>query len=111
MTATRLDLDNPWVPWVVNSIQRTTAKTPALLPNFGGSLPNDVFSEVLGLPTIWIPHSYPACSQHAPDEHLLASVAREALQIMTGLFWDLAEAGGAVLGLRFASGIEKRSGT
>jgi acetylornithine deacetylase/succinyl-diaminopimelate desuccinylase-like protein len=111
MTATRLDLDNPWVPWGVNSIQRTTAKTPALLPNFGGSLPNDVFSDVLGLPTIWIPHSYPACSQHAPDEHLLASVAREALQIMTGLFWDLAEDGGAVLGLRFAPGIGGRSET
>jgi acetylornithine deacetylase/succinyl-diaminopimelate desuccinylase-like protein len=91
MTATRLDLDNPWVPWVVKSIQRTTAKTPALLPNFGGSLPNDVFLDVLRVPTIWIPHSYPACSQHAPDEHLLASVAREALQIMAGLFWDFAE--------------------
>jgi len=91
MTATRLDLDNLWVPWVVKSIQRTTAKTPALLPNFGGSLPNDVFLDVLRVPTIWIPHSYPACSQHAPDEHLLASVAREALQIMAGLFWDFAE--------------------
>ena len=27
---------------------------------------------VLGLPTLWVPHSYPACSQHAPGEHLLA---------------------------------------
>jgi hypothetical protein len=41
-----------------------------------------------------VPHSYPACSQHAPDEHLLADVAREGLLIMTGLFWDLGEAGG-----------------
>lgn len=55
----------------------------------GGTLPNDVFADVLGLPTLWVPHSYPACSQHAPDEHLLGSVAREALQIMAGLFWDL----------------------
>jgi acetylornithine deacetylase/succinyl-diaminopimelate desuccinylase-like protein len=37
----------------------------------------------------------PACSQHAPDEHLLVPVAREALAIMTGLFWDLGEAGSA----------------
>jgi hypothetical protein len=44
---------------------------------------------VLGPPTIWVPHFYPACSQRAPNEHMLASVAREGLQIMTGLFWDL----------------------
>ncbi|MFX8071244.1 hypothetical protein ABTK88_19175, partial [Acinetobacter baumannii] len=57
---------------------------------------NDVFADILGLPTIWVPHSYPACSQHAPNEHLLGSVAREALQIMAGLFWDLGEEGQAV---------------
>ncbi len=45
---------------------------PAILPNLGGSLPNDIFSEILGLPTIWVPHSYPGCSQHAPNEHLPA---------------------------------------
>jgi len=46
-------------------------------------------ADVLGLPTGWVPHSYPACSQHAPNEHLLGSVAREGLAIMTGVFWDL----------------------
>jgi hypothetical protein len=39
---------------------------------------NDAFAEILGLPMIWIPHSYPGCSQHAPNEHLLAPLAREA---------------------------------
>ncbi|MDE2613043.1 MAG: M20 family metallopeptidase [Burkholderiales bacterium] len=89
--ATRLAPDNPWVRWALASIEHTTAKAPVLLPNLGGSLPNDVFADILGLPTLWVPHSYPACSQHAPDEHLLVPVAREALEIMTGLFWDLAE--------------------
>jgi acetylornithine deacetylase/succinyl-diaminopimelate desuccinylase-like protein len=93
MAATRLDPDNPWVHFTLASIERSTGQTPVLLPNLGGSLPNDVFADTLGLPTIWIPHSYAACSQHAPDEHLLAPIAREALQIMAGLFWDLGEAG------------------
>jgi acetylornithine deacetylase/succinyl-diaminopimelate desuccinylase-like protein len=92
-TATRLDPDDPWVGWALASIARTTGKKPALLPNLGGSLPNDVFADILGLPTIWVPHSYPSCSQHAPDEHLLAPLAREALQIMAGLFYDLGEDG------------------
>jgi acetylornithine deacetylase/succinyl-diaminopimelate desuccinylase-like protein len=89
--ATRLDPEHPWVRFAADSIARTTGNAPAILPNLGGSLPNDIFADVLGLPTVWIPHSYAGCAQHAPNEHLLASVAREALQIMAGLWWDLGD--------------------
>lgn len=89
--ASRTDLGSPWIKWTANSIRQTTGKEPAVLPNFGGSLPNDVFSDLLGLPTIWLPHSYPGCSQHASDEHILLPVTEEALHIMAGLFWDLGD--------------------
>ena len=89
--ASRTDFDSPWIKWAASSIEKTTGKAPAVLPNFGGSLPNDVFSDTLGLPTIWVPHSYPGCSQHAPDEHILLGVTEEALGIMAGLFWDLGD--------------------
>ncbi len=89
--ATRLDPDDPWVQWAIGSIAQTTGKPVAVLPNLGGTLPNEVFADILGLPTIWVPHSYPACSQHAPNEHLLGPVVREGLQMMAGLFWDLGE--------------------
>jgi acetylornithine deacetylase/succinyl-diaminopimelate desuccinylase-like protein len=91
MNATRLDPDNPWVRFTLASLQRSSGQVPVLLPNLGGSLPNDVFADILGLPTVWIPHSYAACQQHAPDEHLLLPVVRSALQLMAGLFWDLGE--------------------
>ncbi|MCC6210391.1 MAG: M20 family metallopeptidase [Burkholderiales bacterium] len=91
--ATRLDPKHPWVVWVKNSLEKTSRKPTAVLPNLGGSLPNDVFSETLGLPTVWIPHSYASCSQHAPNEHLLAPIAREALRLMAGVMWDLGEPG------------------
>lgn len=93
MAATRLDPEHPWARWAIASLEATSGKAVAVLPNLGGSLPNDVFSEVLGLPTIWVPHSYAACSQHAPNEHILEPVSREALQLMTGLFWDLGAGG------------------
>ncbi|ANF57852.1 M20 family metallopeptidase [Halotalea alkalilenta] len=89
--ATRTDPDNAWTRLVVASIKRTTGKEPAVQPNFGGSLPNEVFAETLGMPTIWIPHSHPSCSQHAPDEHMMVSVAKEAAEMMAGLFWDIGE--------------------
>lgn len=93
MHATRLDPDHPWVRWAAASLARTTGKKPAILPNLGGSLPNDVFSDILGMPTLWVPHSYASCSQHAPDEHALQSIIQEGLAAMTGLFWDMGEAG------------------
>ncbi|MEO5797027.1 MAG: M20 peptidase family dipeptidase, partial [Rhodoferax sp.] len=92
-----LDPDSPWVRWGMASIERSTGSRPALLPNLGGSLPNDVFAETLGLPTLWVPHSYPACSQHAPNEHILVDTTRESLQVMAGLFWDLAEQGADIM--------------
>ena len=92
--ATRLDVDDPWVEWASGSIARSVGQTPTVLPNLAGSLPNDVFADLLGLPTLWVPHSYAACAQHAPNEHLLAPVVREGLQLMAGLFWDLGEPNG-----------------
>jgi acetylornithine deacetylase/succinyl-diaminopimelate desuccinylase-like protein len=91
--ASRLDPADPWVTWAAQSIERTTGHAPVILPNLGASLPNDIFMDVLALKTIWVPHSYAGCSQHAPDEHLLAPIAREGLGLMAGLFWDLGEPG------------------
>ena len=91
--ATRTDPDHPWAQWAAASLKRSTNQPVAVLPNTGGSLPNDVFSEVLGLPTVWVPHSYLGCSQHAPNEHLPLLLARDGLMLMAGLYWDLGEGG------------------
>jgi acetylornithine deacetylase/succinyl-diaminopimelate desuccinylase-like protein len=89
--ASRLDPADAWVIWTKQSLARTAGHAPTILPNLGGSLPNDVFADVLHLKTLWVPHSYAGCSQHAPNEHLLAPIAREGLGLMAGLFWDLGD--------------------
>lgn len=91
--ATRLDPDHPWVTFVADSLTRTAGRAPHILPNLAGSLPNDAFADILGLPTVWVPHSYRGCSQHAPNEHVLKPVCRDALRSMAGVFWDLGEGG------------------
>ncbi|MFY7961995.1 MAG: M20 family metallopeptidase [Elsteraceae bacterium] len=90
--ATRLDPEHPVVEWAARSVEASLGRAPARLPNLGGTLPNDCFSDTLSLPTIWVPHSYAGCRQHAPDEHALKSIMREGMAMMTGLFWDLGEA-------------------
>ncbi|GAA2105010.1 M20 family metallopeptidase [Brevibacterium salitolerans] len=89
MDATRLSPESPWARLAMDSIAATTGAEASLVPNLAGTIPNGAFSDVLGLPTVWIPHSHPGCAQHAPDEHMLAPLAREAMGIMAGLFWDL----------------------
>ena len=91
--ATRLDPSHPWVQFVTASIERTTGQPPHVLPNLAGSLPNDSFVDILGLPTVWVPHSYRGCSQHAPNEHVLKSLSRDALRVMAGVFWDVGAGG------------------
>jgi acetylornithine deacetylase/succinyl-diaminopimelate desuccinylase-like protein len=85
--ATRLDPEDEWVQFTAASIERTSKRKPAILPNLGGTLPNDIFSEVLGLRTIWVPHSYPGCSQHGPNEHLPLNILLDGLRLMTGLYY------------------------
>lgn len=89
--ASRTEPDHPWVKQVVASMHRTFDKPPAVIPSMGGSICNDLFTDLLGLPAIWIPHSYAGCSQHAPDEHILMPVMESALTLMTGLYWDIGE--------------------
>ena len=89
--ATRTEPDHPWAEFVRGSVQRSTNAKPAIIPSMGGSICNDIFTDELGLPAIWIPHSYTACSQHAPDEHILMSLSKSALEMMAGLYWDIGD--------------------
>ena len=89
--ATRTEPDHPWAAFVAGSLQRSANVKPAIVPQMGGSICNDVFTEILGIPTIWIPHSYASCSQHAPDEHVLMPLCRSAAEVMAGLYWDIGE--------------------
>jgi acetylornithine deacetylase/succinyl-diaminopimelate desuccinylase-like protein len=87
--ASRTAPDDPWVRWATTALEEATERRVAVLPNIGGSLPNHVFTDILGLPTLWLPHSYPGCLQHAPDEHMLGTIAREGVRLAITLFHAL----------------------
>ena len=87
--ATRQDAENIWVKKVISSLEKGAGSSVHLLPNLAGSLPNDCFSDILGLATIWIPHSYRQCAQHAPNEHMPEPLFYDAIRLMAGLFSDL----------------------
>ena len=90
-------VDHPAARFAAASLARTHGAAPVVLPSLGGSLPNDIFTEILGIPTVWVPHSYPGCSQHAPNEHLPQAIFPEAVGLMAGLYWDMGEVSRATL--------------
>ena len=93
MPARRSDPAHPWVRWAAASMERTLGKRVQVIPNSGGGLPNDVFTDHLGVQLLWVPHSYNGCKQHGPNEHLLIAPAREGIAAFAGLWWDLGEGG------------------
>lgn len=91
MAASRTDPDDPWVRWAQASMEKSLGKRVQIIPNASGGLPGDVFVEYLGVPLVWVPHSYNGCKQHGPDEHLLIAPAREGIRAFAGMWWDLGD--------------------
>lgn len=92
-SASRTDPEHPWVRWMVNSVTETTGVAPNLLPCSSGSNPSEIFKAGLGVPVMWMPHSYSGCKQHGADEHGLKSLFREGLGVVAAMYWDLGEGG------------------
>ncbi len=91
MPASRTAPNDPWVLWTQESMQASLGKRVQIIPNSSGGLPGDVFVDHLGVPLVWIPHSYNGCKQHGPDEHAMPAILREGLLAFTGIWWDLGE--------------------
>ena len=87
--ASRTNLDNIWLEKVEHIIEKFHRGKIHVIPNLAGSLPNNCFTDILGIPTIWIPHSYKECSQHAPNEHVPIELLQNSLLLMTDLYWNL----------------------
>ena len=87
--ASRTASDDPWVQRVIRSMTATSGRPPNVVPNIGASGPSELFRQELSTPVIWVPFSYGGCNQHGPDEHGLASLFREGLGLMAGIWWDI----------------------
>jgi acetylornithine deacetylase/succinyl-diaminopimelate desuccinylase-like protein len=87
--ASRTDPDDLWVKMIGESMRLTTGRAPNIVPNSSGGNPSRMFLDILGIPVIWVPHSYAACQQHAPNEHALVPLIREGLALMAGIWWDI----------------------
>jgi acetylornithine deacetylase/succinyl-diaminopimelate desuccinylase-like protein len=70
MNPSKTPLDAPFVEPLRQAILTATGKEPLLVPAMGGSLPDYVFTKILGIPDFTVPYANADEANHAPNENL-----------------------------------------
>ena len=83
----RTDTDDPFLDLVVRTAEPVYGKPMQIVPMIGGSGPNHVFVETLGIPIVTAGVGYPGSGAHAPNENLRIDLylkgARHIARILT----------------------------
>ncbi len=83
MDPSKTPLDSPFTQPIRLGITVAQGQEPLLVPAMGGSLPEYVFTKILGIPTFNVPYANADEANHAPNENL--EIERFFLGIKTGI--------------------------
>lgn len=70
MQPSKTPMESPFTPALIKAIEDARGVTPYLYPSLGGSLPDYVFTKILGLPAFVVPYANADEANHAPNENL-----------------------------------------
>lgn len=70
MEPSRTPIDSAYTAPIVRAMTAAQGALPMLVPSAGGSLPNYVFTKILGVPAYDTPYGNPDEANHAPNENL-----------------------------------------
>lgn len=70
MDPSKTPLDSPYTEFVRRGAAAGQGEEPMLVPSLGGSLPDYVFTKILGIPAFGVPYANADESNHAPNENL-----------------------------------------
>lgn len=82
MDPSKTPLDSPYTEPLLQAIIAAQGAAPLLVPAKGASLPNYVFTKILGIPVFCVPYANADEANHAPNENM--EVARFFMGIKTG---------------------------
>jgi acetylornithine deacetylase/succinyl-diaminopimelate desuccinylase-like protein len=82
MEPSKTPLDSPFVEPLLRAITLAQGEAPLLVPALGGSLPDRVWTKILGVPAFVVPYANADEANHAPNENI--EVERFFMGIKTG---------------------------
>jgi len=82
-------LDNPYAAAVARAVESGWGEAPWVQPRLGGTTPDFVFSELLGLPSMLVPYGPPDMHHHAPNERMELAALRRGVRCSAAICLEL----------------------
>ena len=86
--ASKTPADDPYVQKVIKAVGGYGIE-PVIYPNFGGSVPDSMFTRDLGIPSVWFPLANADSNAHAPDENIDVEIFHRGCEIAATLMGGL----------------------
>jgi len=89
MYPSRTSADLPICKSVIRAVSKTHDQKPVLIPALGGSLPDYVWTNILGLPSLIVPYANSDESNHAPNENIVLDYYLNGIHTSAQLIHEL----------------------
>lgn len=89
MLPSKTPMDSPYVEPIRRAVVAARGVEPLLYPTVGGSLPDYVFTKILGLPAFVIPYANADEANHAPNENLKIACFIDGIKTGAALLAEL----------------------
>jgi acetylornithine deacetylase/succinyl-diaminopimelate desuccinylase-like protein len=89
MDPSKTPLDSPWTAPIQRAIRAATGEDPLLVPAMGGSLPEYVWTKILGVPAFVVPYANHDERNHAPNENIEVARFLAGIKIGAALLTEL----------------------
>jgi acetylornithine deacetylase/succinyl-diaminopimelate desuccinylase-like protein len=91
MLPSRTPITSPYTEAIVDAIRTARGEAPYLVPSMGGSLPDYVFTKILGLPAFVTPYANADEANHAPNENIEVDLFHAGIRTGAALLSRLGE--------------------
>jgi acetylornithine deacetylase/succinyl-diaminopimelate desuccinylase-like protein len=91
MEPSKTPLNSPYAEPIARGIELATGATPLRVPAMGGSLPEYVWTQILGVPAFVVPYANHDEQNHAPNENIEVERFITGIKIGAALLTQLAE--------------------
>jgi acetylornithine deacetylase/succinyl-diaminopimelate desuccinylase-like protein len=89
----RTSVDDRYVRLLEDALAFATGRRPFVVPSLGSTLPNHVFTEILGIASVLLPYANPDQCNHAPNENLVLNRYKDGMRTCAAVLYRLASQG------------------
>lgn len=91
MPPSRTPTDLPLSQKIIRAVSDFFEEEPVVMPSLGGSLPDYIWTKILGIPSILVPYGNADESNHAPNENMKIELFNKGIHISTQVIHDLGQ--------------------